>query len=179
MNLTGIASIVNELYYFMVALGYMLMIGLTIAAVRRFVWSSMLGGMNQMGTRNFTSEGFSYLFGALITGQFLWLGNAAMSDLFGAQNYSWTPITETNNSLKFVGQFLTNAFTLIGMALAYNAASSAKHIGDGQATIGGILIKLLIAVLCTRLEWLSNTISTYIPFNPLGLFFNSSVITIN
>lgn len=177
MNLTAIADVVNELYAFLIVLGAIIMLLCFRSGIMRFMWSSQMGGMNSMGTRNFTAEGGSYIFAGLVAGFFTWLVTATTGDLFGTQPYAWKPLQQTDDSMRFVGDFITRVFTLLGFVLAYKSAGTAKKIGTGEATFALFITQISIAILLTQVEWASNQISTFTPFNPLGIFFGQSLFT--
>lgn len=177
MDFNAIADIVNATYIFMVTLGYLLMVWLMYLGMNRVIWASQFGGMNSMGSRNYTAEALGYFFAAMICGYFSWFANSVMGDMTG-QQYKWKNLQATGDNLKFIGDFLTSAFTLVGFAIAYRTAGLAKKVGTGEVTVSTIIVNLLIAVLCTQLPWISQQISTFTPFNPMGLFFGQPIISI-
>lgn len=179
MNFTALAEILNNTYLLLVALGSMLMIFWFIEAIRRFVWASEFGGMNSMGTRNFSSEGIAFLFASMIAGNFAWFVSAVTGDLYGAEQFTWVQVQESDDHLKYIGDVIVALFTIIGFSIAYKTAGIIRGgSGQGEVPVGKVIINISIAILCTQIRWVSTTIGELTPFNPLGLFFSQSLINI-
>lgn len=179
MNLSEIANVLNSFYLLLVALGTMLMVYWFIEAIRRFVWASEFGGMNSMGTRNFSSEGIAFLMASMVAGNFAWFITAITGDLYGAEQFTWVEVKETDDHLKYIGDVIVALFTIIGFSVAYKTAGIIKSgNGQGEVPVGKVIINFAIAILCTQVRWLSTTIGEFTPFNPLGLFFSQSLINI-
>ncbi len=177
MNLAAIANIVNNLYLLIWTLGGLISIWFVYRGITRFIWASQLGGMNSMGTRNFVSEGLLMVLGGVIAGYFTWFVTATTGDLYGAQPYQWKQLQDTGNSLRFIGDFIVSSFTIMGFVMAYQIPGMTRKVSSGEATGSSVVWQLIIAIMCTQVEWLSQQISTFTPFNPFGLFFGQPIIS--
>jgi len=67
---------------------------------------------------------------------------------------------------------------MIGFVIAYQTSGTAKKMATGEASGSTVVWQLIIAILCTQVEWLSSQISAFTPFNPFGLFFGQPIISV-
>lgn len=178
-NTSAFNEIINYLPILILTIGGLISIIMAYSGVTRFIWAAKLGGINSMGTKSFTSEGFGFLIGSIIVGNVVWMISAVAGDLIGATETTWVPLTEGNNSMQYAGQLIIRLAYLFGIVLVMKGGMAIPKISDGQATMSQVIWLIIIGVLATQLTWLNAQIASLTPFNPMGFLLPETGSIIN
>lgn len=103
-NVNELANIINNILPLLIAASAPIMIWMFYKGLQSFEYASQAsGGMGAVG-RSFATEGFAYIAGSMVVGNFLWWLWAMSSDILAVNSYGWEPLDTSGGSLEFAGR---------------------------------------------------------------------------
>ena len=149
-------------------------------AITKATWAVQMGGINSMGTKDFTSEALLGFAGGLVTMNVSLWAAAGAADLMGVDNVTWRGVTaQTEDPMKFIGEFIIASFWLIGFTMIGKSGISAPKISEGQISAGTVFFYFCFGIVMMNFEWLNAEITNLVPFNPMAVFFDQPIFRIN